>query len=305
MEDNDVGPNGSKNTCLGNTKEKRASSAKHWMFTRNCSDDEDWEDVIKTILKIVNGAKVDKYLFQEERGEETGRLHLQGYIKWFQKGRFDEFTWDKKYSWRKCGNVKAVKEYVNKFDTRVGRYWGNVQVVKRIDMELRPWQQELWESLKVSPDDRTVTWIYDEEGNSGKTKFCKWYLSNYGNGLYLSGKAADMKYGVSKHISDGFQLYVVFIDLTRSVEGFVSYQGIEEIKNGILFSTKYESNMCIFDSPHVVVFANFMPCTEKLSRDRWDIKEVRGKEFVKKKKWKEVCLEGSPFSLYEAADAAG
>ncbi len=61
------------------------------------------------------------------------------------------------------------------------------------------------------------------------------------------------------------------IDIPRANEGNVSYQAIEDLKNGALFSTKYESGMCVFNSPHVVVFANMAPDLNKLSADRWNI----------------------------------
>lgn len=46
---------------------------------------------------------------------------------------------------------------------------------------------------------------------------------------------------------------------------------IEQIKNGIYFSGKYESQMKYDKPPHVVVFSNTMPDQSKLSADRWNI----------------------------------
>lgn len=61
---------------------------------------------------------------------------------------------------------------------------------------------------------------------------------------------------------------------TRAVENYVSYEALEAIKDGIFFSTKYESGMVVFDSPHVVVFANFPPDRTQLSADRWRITNI-------------------------------
>ena len=57
-------------------------------------------------------------------------------------------------------------------------------------------------------------------------------------------------------------------EFTRSQEQFVSYQAIEEVKNGILFNNKYEAKMVVFNNPHVVVFSNFEPDYKALSSDR-------------------------------------
>ncbi len=58
------------------------------------------------------------------------------------------------------------------------------------------------------------------------------------------------------------------------MEDYVSYQALEEIKDGIFFSGKYEGGMKIFNSPHVICFANFSPAEHKLSGDRWVVEEV-------------------------------
>lgn len=67
---------------------------------------------------------------------------------------------------------------------------------------------------------------------------------------------------------------VILIDYARDQESHISWQGIEEIKNGIFFNSKYESSMVIYNSPHVICFANFKPQEYKLSKDRWNILDV-------------------------------
>lgn len=66
------------------------------------------------------------------------------------------------------------------------------------------------------------------------------------------------------------------IDIPRSVDiDFLSYTGIEEIKNGCFFCGKYESDMVIMPIPHIIIFSNEEPNVDKLSADRWDIKNIR------------------------------
>ena len=49
---------------------------------------------------------------------------------------------------------------------------------------------------------------------------------------------------------------------------------MESIKNGRVFSAKYESKMKVFDPPHVICFANFEPKREAMSADRWAIVDL-------------------------------
>jgi hypothetical protein len=46
---------------------------------------------------------------------------------------------------------------------------------------------------------------------------------------------------------------------------------LEELKNGYVFSPKYESKNKSFPTPHVVVLMNETPDRSKLSADRYSI----------------------------------
>jgi hypothetical protein len=91
--------------------------------------------------------------------------------------------------------------------------------------------------------------------------------------LVLSSKSADMKYGIVKYIEKhGHAPQIIIIDVPRSVDlNFLSYTGIEEVKNGCFFSPKYECDMVCFNSPHVIIFANEPPNALKCSADRWKV----------------------------------
>ena len=71
-----------------------------------------------------------------------------------------------------------------------------------LNKPLQTWQKELLEIIKAEPDDRTIHWFYDKIGGSGKTTLAKHICINY-NAIYLSGKAADMKFGVIEMIKKG------------------------------------------------------------------------------------------------------
>lgn len=135
---------------------------------------------------------------------------------------------------------------------------------------LRPWQQVLYNDLKFIPDKRKIIFIVDYEGNSGKTWFARYYAQfNKHVQIILPGKKADMTYTLKQDNR------VLFIDAPRSKQGeFLQYDFLEEIKNGLIFSGKYESRMKYLSETHVVVMMNEQPDQSKLSSDRYDIRVV-------------------------------
>ena len=72
----------------------------------------------------------------------------------------------------------------------------------------------------------------------------------------------------------------VMFDIPRAHGGSISYSSLESIKNGMVCNTKYETGVKVFNSPHVIIFANFPPDKpELLSDDRWNVVNI-GDELV-------------------------
>ena len=151
-------------------------------------------------------------------------------------------------------------------------YVTNIFKYKKMELELKDWQKIIMEDIKKK-DDRKIIWVYDEKGNAGKTTFAKYLCKNYG-ALYVSGKSADIKYAIAQCLEEDKEVEICIWDFPRSLENYVSYEAIEAVKNGIFFNSKYESGMCVFESPCVIIFSNFEPDYEKLSKDRWDVRKL-------------------------------
>lgn len=134
---------------------------------------------------------------------------------------------------------------------------------------LRPWQQELNQQLNRKPDDRKVIFVVDVEGNQGKSWFAKYYCSLHDDAFYMRpGKHADMAYIIP------LTMRVLFLDCTRSQLEYMPYTFLEEVKDGLVQSTKYECIMKKYPAVHVCVLMNRMPEKSALSADRYDIKEL-------------------------------
>jgi len=136
--------------------------------------------------------------------------------------------------------------------------------------ELKGWQARLKETIDGDADDRTIVFVVDEIGNSGKSWFAHWYSQKEkGTQVMLPGKKADMAYALDSTIR------VLFVDAPRSKQGeFIQYDFLEDVKNGYVFSTKYESRVKTLSRVHVVVNMNEMPDMTKLSADRYHILKI-------------------------------
>ena len=251
---------------IGNTIVNLKARLRMWFITINNYTTIE-EDIIKN-----DDTKV--YVYQCEEGEEK-TPHIHAFLE-YKNARFFG-AMKKKYPRAHILSVRnreAVIKYCSKLDTRVRGFYSK-GLPKEIELitEFRDWQKQVLAILGLKPDNRTIHWYYDKIGKVGKTVFCK-YLCAKKNALYLSGKASDAKYLISQHVekdSINADNLICLFDLTRSREKYVSYQAIEEIKNGIFMSTKYECNMLIMNCPHVIIFANFEPDKTRLSTDRWHI----------------------------------
>lgn len=135
---------------------------------------------------------------------------------------------------------------------------------------LREWQADLYKKLEGPPNDREIVFAVDINGNSGKTWFCKYYCYLHDKAFYMRPtKVNDMSYAVPDDIK------VLFLDCTRQQLEFLPYSFLESVKDGLLFSPKYESRMKMLGKVHVVVMMNQEPDYDKLSHDRYNVIKLK------------------------------
>lgn len=260
----------------GNTKTSplpKINPAKNWVFTFNNYTKEDIDYICSRCSKFCK-----KWIFQEETGE-TGTPHLQGYIEFITKHRPMSVFETNKIHWEKMrGTKQDCISYCSKLDTRTGQIFTNIKFPKPLkslpcENHKFPWQQKVCDILQKEPDDRTIYWIVGQHGGEGKTTFCKWIYRNYPNVIVTGGKSADMKNSVIEYQKTNDILpEIVLINIPRSFNSdYLSYPGIESVKDMFFYSGKYEGGMVDGNEPHVFVFANEYPDYDKMSPDRWII----------------------------------
>lgn len=257
---------------LGNatSKKKTINPAKRWCFTLNNYT----EDEISSIVPTIN-SKCAVAIVGKEVGE-NGTPHLQGYIEFKKKSRpFTHFKL-KRIHWEKCkGTREENVEYCSK-ELNPLLLLGVEKPYTISFPNFYKWEKIILDTLDQEPSDRKIHWIWEETGCAGKTSFCKYVFLNYKNVVVLSGKAADMKNCIIDYKNTNNCLpRVVLIDIPRSTNtDFLSYQGIEEIKNMFFYSGKYEGGMVCGRPPHMFIFANEPPNYSKCSEDRWIVMDI-------------------------------
>lgn len=127
--------------------------------------------------------------------------------------------------------------------------------------EYRPFQRDVMDIIKEQPDDRTIHWFWENTGGLGKSRLVR-HISALHGGIALSGDVKDMAYAYNRE-------KVVLFDIPRDHGDIRPMFGMaEKLKDGILFSSKYESKCKLFKSPHVIFFSNEPPPQGVWSVDR-------------------------------------
>lgn len=141
-------------------------------------------------------------------------------------------------------------------------------------------------------DDGQLTVFLNRNGNCGKSMLQDKLYKESGACEFPNAKTADIARAYCYE-------EMVNFNFARSTDmDKVNYRVIEDLSDGKIFSSKYESGMKRVPKPKINVFCNRMPNVERLSMDRWNIYE-----------WKDnalVCLykNGIDQSLLQIAPVA-
>lgn len=138
------------------------------------------------------------------------------------------------------------------------------------NFEFNAEQKRWWKSL-TEQNNRQITWVFDREGGTGKSTFTKWLRFKKGALFVISGKSADMMQILYNQLADGNMGEYCVIDLVRSQDLVFNYTVLEQVKDGIIAKTKYNSSIIDLENVKVIVMANFAPNQEAMTADRWTV----------------------------------
>lgn len=273
---------------IGNTEVNliREVGYKLWFFTEKVKDNCDVKMNVEHMERVFKPICI-AYTFQLEKGA-SGFLHFQGSIHLLKRLRFQQVKklLSVECHWEKTNNYAAASAYCCKDETRQGGpwVWTLTSVVVReftaedlgiLDFtQLYNWQKEIVKLVESEPVERKIYWYWEETGNIGKTALVR-YLVYHHDAVFIQGKKSDIMQAINGKDGKTAIKRCYILGFSRSNESFISYDAIESIKDGLIFSSKYESGMRMFPVPHVIIFCNFAPDKSKLSADRWDITELQ------------------------------
>lgn len=267
----------------GNTKEGITSSnyetrARAYCFTINNYTENELIDIEKDFI-----GKSWKYIIGKEIGT-SGTPHLQGYIKSNNAIRFSTLKkmMSKAHIEVAKGDIKQNVKYCckdndyisnidKKFFPKIDAFTiGRQMCMKRYENVVwKTWQKELLEKLEKEPEERIINWFWEPLGGVGKSFLCK-YIGLTKNAIMATGKTIDIFNAIRSKMMEGKLPEIIILDIPKSNKEFVNYGTLEMLKNGYIYSGKYEGGDCFFPTPHIIVFANQKPKYKKMTSKRFN-----------------------------------
>jgi len=254
---------------VGNTVQPRVRK-RRWCFTLNNHTDEE-------LAQIHKGFGTAKYIMGDEIGA-NGTRHVQGYVEFKNPRSLSALKKTcKRAHWEPArGNRKDNQTYCSKEKVIVCTLPVDIRVrvlEQYKDVVWRQWQQQVLKIVNGLPDNRTFHWFWEHTGNVGKSYLAKYiYLTK--RTIIADGKKDNVFNQIKTYMDeheDDPQFDVVLLDIPRYNLEYINYGMLEQIKNGLIYSGKYEGGVCLFDNVHLIIFANEPPDTSRLSFDRWNV----------------------------------
>lgn len=268
---------------LGNTKPtpKQQSPKKRWCFTlHNYTNDS------ISFLNSLFSSISSNFLFSEEKGKSGETPHLQGYFELKTKKRLtglladcEKLTPTGIHFEPTIGSRQQNIDYITK---EGGMVYGNLapeKIYVEDPCEKLLFLIDLMKDYNHGKGDRLIHVVVDKVGGLGKTEFARYCCLNMPDCIVTGGKSADMKNQIVeyKKVNGRTPKYII-MDIPRVTIDYISYQGIEDVKNMLFYSGKYEGGMVVGNKPFVLMLMNEYPETSNLSQDRWKIYNIDNEE---------------------------
>ncbi len=244
------------------------SRGRNWVFTLNNYTPQNIIDINSWIQSDCKDGG-----FAQEVAPTTGTPHLQGFFmfknqKYFNiiKKKFPKMWFEKMY-----GNKSQNLKYCSKAGKLTRKMnWKeklHESLLKEYDnVTWKDWQQLVLDHLDTVANQRDILWIWERKGNIGKSFLAKYIVLKY-ECIIADGKKANIFNQVKTCLDNEKEPKIILLDIPRHNLDFVNYGVLEQLKDGLIYSGKYEGGICVFHYPHLIVFANEPPSKDCMSTD--------------------------------------
>ncbi len=263
---------GSLGNIEPNSSPKKNSRGRKWVFTLNNYTPLNVTDMNKW---IDNDCKDGG--FGEEVAPTTGTPHMQGFLHFKNQKTFNQIK--KKFPRMWFEKMKGNKSQNLKYCSKDGIYHGKKTWKQKLHARLlakydniiwKEWQQYILDYIMEEPDDREIFWIWEGPGSVGKSFLARYIVLKH-QAVIANGKKDNVFNQIKICLDEEREPKIIILDIPRHQMDYLNYGCLEQLKNGMLYSGKYEGGICLFEHPHVIVFANTPPLRHKMSEDRWTV----------------------------------
>lgn len=264
---------------------RQAQKLRCWAWTIHYNDVAEGEKDCERLLKVLREMG-GKWGFQLEKGEQTGRIHAQGWTSFKQPKRPSEVKLalqieGNRWNCSRVANRRGVEDYCRKEEGRLAGPWSHLdrEVPRQFrGIRLWDWQRDLASSCdEWTP--RIVNVLYDPAGGVGKSTVCGVLCTKPGATASMCPVFPTVKdtsravYGI---VEANPRVKTFFFDVPRALGPtlWVSVEfvaALEAIKNGHITDDRYKYREKWIDSPNIWVFTNVLPEYKLLTHDRWRV----------------------------------
>lgn len=253
--------------------EDNGFQATKYFFTYHIQSDESFEQAFDKLKGLYPLCK--NYIFAEEHGKSGETPHIQGACVLRAKTRattLGKFFKNPVASY-KLKSWKSALAYCCK---EQGRKESSENIPEPLEVmsSLKVWQQECYDIYDSKPDHRSIHWFYGGK-NTGKTEMARYLYIHHKVPFSYGGSVSDIMNLAFNNIK-GCKAFVFC--LTRFKGNRISFDALEQLKDGMISNNKYETGCFVINRPHVFVFANEPPeddeFEERMSSDRFKLHKI-------------------------------
>ena len=236
--------------------------------------------------ELCENTVLEDWIFEKELCPTTNKPHLQCAFKFYDKKRINQYygkQFEGKWSVRVMAKHAKWEDqlwYCSK-DARdlqddsllfSRSYKVPVQLKILKEEQLYSWQKSFIEKTFEPVDDRTINILIDPKTCNGKTQIMKYCAKKYKYIFFEEAEKADIAFSLVSKKKKGIDLnrkQTFIFDIAKGQTKKLDISILEKLKDGAIFSSKYECDELLYNSPHIWVFCNEKPNGDYSRENVW------------------------------------